>query len=115
MDTKHFIEKVCLCLDSYSKKYTYEQLKHREIPHCHSCPNLRTKSSDSAKRLYAHLKKINESMVDKTMQIEGNDIYQFKIKGISEKQEYRCFGYFLPGGKVFHLIYLDPEHEVYKE
>jgi len=49
------------------------------------------------------------------VQIEDHDIYQFKIKGIEDKQEYRCFGYILPNDNVFNLVFLDPEHEVYRE
>jgi uncharacterized membrane protein YgaE (UPF0421/DUF939 family) len=115
MPTKHFIDKICHCLNDYSKKYSLEQLRQGMIPHCHSCHDLRTKSSKEAKRLYEHLKQINESLADKQIQIDACDIYQLKIKGIAEKQEYRCFGYILPDDNVFHLIYLDPDHEIYKE
>jgi len=115
MSVRHFIDKVCRGLDDYSAKYSLEQLRNREIPHCHPCPNLRTKGSKEAKRLYEHLKGINERFSDKSMQIEDCDIYQFKIKGFEGKQEYRCFGYFLPGDSLFNLIYLDPDHEIYKE
>lgn len=115
MTTRHFIDQICKNLDNYSKKYSLEQLKNKEIPHCHSCPNLRTKSSNAAKRLYEHLKGINENLSGKFMQIEDQDIYQFKMKNIVDKQEYRCFGYILPNDNVFNLIFLDPDHEVYKE
>ncbi|MDR2555951.1 MAG: hypothetical protein LBC64_11080 [Fibromonadaceae bacterium] len=114
MSTKHFIDKICRCLDNYSKKYSLEQLKNGVIPHSHSCSNLRTKSGRAAKQLYGHLKRINENLANEQTQIDANDIYQLKIKGIVEKQEYRCFGYILPDDDVFHLVYLDPDHEVYE-
>jgi hypothetical protein len=119
MNVKHFIDKVCCSMDDYSKKYSLEQLRNNKIPHCHSCQNLRAREGGDAKRLYKHLKEINEKFSDKSIQIDDCDIYQFKVKGIVEKQEYRCFGYImscdLQNENIFNLVYLDPDHEVYKE
>jgi hypothetical protein len=112
MLVKDFIGKVCKSLDDYGK-YTIEQLK--SVEHCHPCTKLREKSGNAAKRLYSHLKGINEKLAEKSMQIEDSGIFQLKIKGVENKDEYRCFGYFLPNSNVFNLVFLDPDHEVYKE
>ena len=112
MLVKDFIGKVCKSLDGY-KKYTLEQLK--DTPHCHPCTKLREKSSGTAQRLYKHLKGINEKLEVKAIQIEDSGIFQLRIKGVENKDEYRCFGYFLPNDNVFNLVFLDPNHEVYKE
>jgi len=117
MSVRRFIDKICGGLDEYSEKYTLEDVKAGRIKHCHACAELRKKDSGSAKRLYGHMQEINAKLGNKPIpaQISEQDIYQFKIKGVDGKQEYRCFGYFLPGGSMFNLIYLDPDHEIYKE
>jgi len=63
------------------------------------------------------MQEINTRLGNKPVpaQISENDIYQFKIKEFEGKNGYRCFGYFLPFDNLFNLIYLDPDHEVYKE
>jgi len=116
MMVKHFIETVCRCLDEYCEKYTLEDAKIGKIKYCHSCSGLRNKNSPAAKKLYKHLQEINTRLGNKPIpsQISENDIYQFKIKEFEGKSGYRCFGYFLPSD-IFNLIYLDPDHEVYKE
>ena len=117
MMVKHFIEMVCRCLDEYCEKYTIEDVKTGKIKYCHSCSGLRSKNSHAAKKLYNHMQEINTKLGNKSVpaQISENDIYQFKIKEFESKNEYRCFGYFLPYDNLFNLIYLDPDHEVYKE
>lgn len=113
MQTKDFIRYVVKSFNEY-KKYTWEQLKSGSLRRCHHCSDLNQKKSTTAKRLLKHFEKINENLGShKYVALEIEQIFQFPIKGVPNKPEFRCFGYILDN--IFHLVYLDPNHEVYKE
>ena len=77
----------------------------------HSCHDLSRKKSSTAKKLDKHLQRINfKAGETESVQIEP---FQIAIKGFKDKREYRIFGYVKYN--KFHLVYLDPDHEVYKE
>ena len=114
LPTKDFIRYVAKSLNEYKDKYTLEQIKAKQLPHCHFCPDLERKKSAEARRLRKHLEEINKSLGERMcIALEIEQIFQFPIKNVPNKPEYRCFGYFLDN--VFYLVYLDPNHDVYKE
>ena len=114
LSTKDFIKYVVGSLNEYKVKYTLEQLKSGTLKRCHPCMDLNKKKSDAAKRLLKHFEKINEALGKKEcVALEFEQIFQLPIKGIADKTEYRCFGYILRD--IFYLVYLDPNHEVYKQ
>ena len=114
MTARYFINYIAHSLNDYKDKYSWEQLRNKSLPHCHSCTDLHRKKSKEAKALNTHLKKINQNLGEtKQIALEIDQIFQFPIKGFPNKPEYRCFGYILDN--VFYLVYLDPDHLVYKE
>lgn len=103
-----FVKNIGQQLDAY-KKEDWDTV--RKKPHHHSCNDLGRKKSKEAKRLNKHLETINlEAGEKESTQIEP---FQIAIKGYPSKREYRIFGYVKH--HRFHLVYLDPDHTVYKE
>ena len=105
---KEFVRNIGHQLDSY-KGLSWDDV--REKPHHHACDHLSRKKSGAAKKLAKHLEGISLQAGEKEQtQIEP---FQIAIKNFANKREYRVFGY----NKYhrFHLIYLDPDHEVYKD
>lgn len=114
LSTKDFVRYVVGSLDEYKKQYTWEQLKAKALNRCHACVDLNRKKSNAAKRLLKHFEKINEELgKQECVALEFDQIFQFPVKGVPNKPEFRCFGYVLDN--IFYLVYLDPDHEVYKE
>ena len=68
------------------------------------------KETDEYKTLFGQLRKINNDLAEKRIQLEPQDILQVAFPNISDR--FRGFGYILDN--VFYLIYLDPYHKVYK-
>ncbi|MHA1539080.1 MAG: hypothetical protein ACTSXQ_01220 [Alphaproteobacteria bacterium] len=108
LNVKEFIKKISHDLNVL-KGESWKNI--RSIPHNHSCKDIGKKRSNSAKKLHAHLKKINEDKGE----TEGNQVepFQIGIKSFRDKKEFRVYGYI--EDDVFHLIYLDPDHDVYKQ
>jgi hypothetical protein len=103
-----FIKNIGLQLDEY-KELTWDQVRKKD--NHHTCPDLNRKKSESAKRLWKHLERINTKIGEN----ENNSIepFQIAIKRYENKKAYRVFGYIK--SYRFYLIYLDPDHEIYKE
>lgn len=111
LSTKDFIKKVCPALDYY-QTYSLEDLLGGKVPHCHVCTDLDKKKNPEAKNLVRHLEKINRKLAEETKQIELHYVLQLYLKNI-DNLPYRCFGYV--DGDLYHIVYFDPKHEVYKE
>ena len=105
MPLKDFIRVVIPKLNEY-RKYEWETLKTRPPKHCHNCSDLQSKKSEEAKKILHRVKNINDNLDGGY--IELSDIFQIPID-----QTTRCFGYVLRG--IFHIIFIDTKHKVYKE
>lgn len=111
LSVRQFINEICRYLDQLSETYTLEQLKGGHVPHCHLHNQQKiNKETDEYKTLFGQLRKINNDLAEKRIQLEPQDILQVAFPNISDR--FRGFGYILDN--VFYLIYLDPYHKVYK-
>lgn len=108
---KEFVKKICAALDDY-KNCSMESLLAGKVSHCHICTDLDKRKNVEAKALVRHLIKINDKQAKEKKQIELHNVLQLSLKGV-DNLPYRCFGYV--EGNLYHIVYFDPKHEVYKE
>ena len=110
---KDFVKHVAGTLNSYCGHSVKEVFR---MPHNHRCPDLDCNKSPEAKKLCKRFEEINAKLGEsRAVMLHASDRVQLGIKGVSGKDGFRCFGYIIEDENLFHLIYLDPKHEIYKE